>query len=98
MGITEEEEEEEEEVEEVDEFSPVIGGTEEIIEETSAGAESPQETPSEEAKGLGLQAGNAKGVPRGDLLLGKLTEEREPPSPVVPQKDEEKPKTPKKDA
>ncbi|KAL5428445.1 hypothetical protein PMIN06_011699 [Paraphaeosphaeria minitans] len=73
MGITEEEEEEEEgmEVEEVDEFSPVLGGCEEVIEEsdaeaeaeaeaeieTGAGAESP---PTGQGTGLGLAGAMAE--------------------------------------
>lgn len=93
MGIAEEEEgeegeegEEDEDVEEVDEFSPVIGGVEEVVEEsgggeeTGAGAESPQPQLSDgSARGLGLQG---EGKAGGPLLLGKLLEEREPPSPV----------------
>ena len=77
MGITEEEEEEEEEeIEEVEEFSPVIGGCEEVVEEESEG-EAETETKGKEregAKGLGLQ----EEAVRGELLLGRLMEEEEP--------------------
>ncbi|KAF1971170.1 kinase-like protein [Bimuria novae-zelandiae CBS 107.79] len=108
MGITEEEEEEE--VEEVDEFSPVIGSCEEVVEETGAGAESPTRKINDEAKGLGLgKQGEPDATPGGGLLVGKLLEEREP-SPAPPQKDglppvvpqreeeEEKPKSLEKEA
>lgn len=45
MGITEEEEEDE--IEEVEEFSPVMAGMGEVVEETTAGAQTPVATPGE---------------------------------------------------
>lgn len=54
MGI---EEEDEDEIEEVEEFSPVIGSAVEVIEETTAGAQTPLE--SDQKAGLEKSEGEA---------------------------------------
>ncbi|KAJ4301195.1 hypothetical protein N0V90_003286 [Kalmusia sp. IMI 367209] len=88
MGIAEEEEDEEE-VEEVEEFSPITGGCVEVLEETTAGAE----TPSENNTAAKDKDSEKKA---GGLLLGKLLEERDEVPPVVPGKEDEKPAPPPK--
>lgn len=103
MGIAEEEEDDEDDVEEVDEFSPVIGGVEEVVDEredgdTDTGVEKVPGKLEGELKGLGLGDGG-----RG-LLLNRLMEvreespaPREPPKTPEKGKENEKPETPPKD-
>ncbi|KAL1595902.1 hypothetical protein SLS60_009592 [Paraconiothyrium brasiliense] len=110
MGIAEEEEDED--VEEVDEFSPVIGGVEEVCDgdETGAGAESAAAT-QERGLGLGLVDGKALRVKQEEkgreVLLGRLLEREEAPLPlgedvkrstaVAKPADERPPPTPEKE-
>jgi hypothetical protein len=59
MGITEEEEED---IEEVDEFSPVMASMGEVVEETTAGAQTPIPTPGETEGKVELGVEKGKGV------------------------------------